>query len=281
MESSRWVVMGVSGCGKSTVGQALAGALAVSYVEGDQFHPPANVAKMSAGIALDDADRHDWLQTLAGQVHGARLQNIGLVLGCSALKRKYRDQLRLADPALRFAHLNGARELIAGRLQARVGHYMFARDVALPKPREYVSPDGSLVMPAYRVFQQGPANHLGHRFSDTLDTHGLVAAGANGRVVFTNGSENRTYSGVIGQGGGIGDLKQVANRGGESVAVDKAGNVYVANGQVFVYAPDGKEIGRIDVPERPLQLIFGGDGDGTLFILTHHTLYAAGGFNGH
>ncbi|MES2160137.1 MAG: gluconokinase [Pseudomonadota bacterium] len=124
MESTRWVVMGVSGCGKSTVGQALAGALAVSYVEGDQFHPPANVAKMSAGIALDDADRHDWLQTLAGQVHGARLQNIGLVLGCSALKRKYRDQLRLADPALRFAHLNGARELIAGRLQARVGHYM-------------------------------------------------------------------------------------------------------------------------------------------------------------
>ncbi|MFS2138769.1 glycosyl hydrolase family 28-related protein [Duganella sp. Dugasp56] len=158
---------------------------------------------------------------------------------------------------------------------------MFARDVALPKKREYVSPDGSLVMPAYRVFQQGPANHLGYRFSDTLDTHGLVAAGANGRVVFTNGSENRTFSGVIGQGGGIGDLKQVANRGGESVAVDKAGNVYVANGQVFVYAPDGKEIGRIDVPERPLQLIFGGDGDGTLFILTHHTLYAAGGFNGH
>ena len=158
---------------------------------------------------------------------------------------------------------------------------MFARDVALPKKREYVSPDGSLVMPAYRVFQQGPANHLGYRFSDTLDTHGLVAAGANGRVVFTNGSENRTFSGVIGQGGGIGDLKQVANRGGESVAVDKAGNVYVANGQVFVYAPDGKEIGRIDVPERPLQLIFGGDGDATLFILTHHTLYAAGGFNGH
>jgi gluconokinase len=124
MESTRWVVMGVSGCGKSTVGQALAGALAVPYIEGDQFHPPANVAKMSAGIALDDADRHDWLQTLAGQIHSARLLNTGLVLGCSALKRKYRDQLRAADPALRFAHLNGARELVAGRMQARVGHYM-------------------------------------------------------------------------------------------------------------------------------------------------------------
>jgi hypothetical protein len=97
---------------------------------------------------------------------------------------------------------------------------MFARDVALPKKREYVSPDGSLVLPAYRVFKQGPNDHLGWRFSDTLDTHGLVSAGANGRVVFTNGSENRTFSGVIGQGGGITDLKRVANRGGESAAVD-------------------------------------------------------------
>jgi hypothetical protein len=154
---------------------------------------------------------------------------------------------------------------------------MFARDVALPKQREYVSPDGSLVLPAYRVFKQGPVDHLGYRFSDTLDTHGLVSAGANGRVVFTNGSENRTFSGVIGQGGGITDLKLAANRGGESAAVDAAGNVYVANGQVFVYAPDGKEIGRIDVPERPLQLIFGGVDGKTLFILTHHSLYATGG----
>jgi hypothetical protein len=154
---------------------------------------------------------------------------------------------------------------------------MFARDVALPKKREYVSPDGSLVLPAYRVFQQGPANHLGWRFSDTLDTHGLVGAGANGRVVFTNGSENRTFSGVIGQGGGITDLKLAANRGGESASVDQAGNVYVANGQVFVYAPDGKEIGRIDVPERPLQLLFGGSDGRTLFILTHRALYSTGG----
>jgi hypothetical protein len=156
---------------------------------------------------------------------------------------------------------------------------MFARDVALPKKREYVSPDGSLVLPAYRMFKQGPNDHLGWRFSDSLDTYGLVSAGANGRVVFTNGSENRTFSGVIGQGGGITDLKRVANRGGESAAVDAAGNVYVANGQVFVYAPDGKEIGRIDVPERPLQLVFGGADGKTLFILTHHSLYATGGWN--
>lgn len=156
---------------------------------------------------------------------------------------------------------------------------MFARDVALPKQREYVSPDGSLVLPAYRVFKQGPADHLGWRWSDTLDTYGLVPAGANGRVVFTNGSENRTFSGVIGAGGGITDLKLAANRGGESAVVDRNGNVYVANGQVFVYGPDGKEIGRIDVPERPLQLIFGGADGRTLFILTHRSLYAAGGFD--
>lgn len=156
---------------------------------------------------------------------------------------------------------------------------MFARDVAKPKAREYVSPDGSLVLPAYRVFKQGPNDHLGYRFSDTLDTHGLVSAGANGRVVFTNGSENRTFSGVIGAGGGITDLKLAANRGGESAAVDRNGNVYVANGQVFVYAADGKEIGRIDVPERPLQLIFGGADGRTLFILTHHSLYATGEFH--
>lgn len=156
---------------------------------------------------------------------------------------------------------------------------MFARDVALPKQREYVSPDGSLALPAYRVFKQGPTDHLGWRWSDPLDSYGLVTAGANGRVVFTNGSENRTFSGVIGHGGGITDLRLAANRGGESAAVDRKGNVYVANGQVFVYAPDGRAIGRIDVPERPLQLIFGGADGRTLFILTHHTLYAAGGYD--
>jgi sugar lactone lactonase YvrE len=151
---------------------------------------------------------------------------------------------------------------------------MFARDVALPKAREYVSPDGSLVLPAYRVLRQGPANHLGYRWSDTLDTHGLVSTKAGERVYFTNGSENRTFSALVGRGGSVTDMKPVANRGGESVAVDHAGNVYVANGQVFVYAPDGKEISRIDVPERPLQLIFGGKDQRTLFILAHHALYA-------
>jgi gluconokinase len=124
MQSIRWVVMGVSGCGKSTVGQALATANGVGFVEGDQFHPEANVAKMSAGVALNDDDRADWLLTLQAQIREAHERGEGLVISCSALKRRYRDLLREGDPALRFAHLNGPKELIASRMQARVGHYM-------------------------------------------------------------------------------------------------------------------------------------------------------------
>ena len=120
----RWVVMGVSGCGKSTVGLHLADARGDVYVEGDAFHPPANVAKMSAGQPLNDDDRSDWLRALKGQIRAAREEGLGLVLACSALKRSYRDLLREADPALRFAHLQGPRELIAERLSARTDHYM-------------------------------------------------------------------------------------------------------------------------------------------------------------
>lgn len=123
-DTIRWVVMGVSGCGKSTVGQALAQALDVPFVEGDQFHPAANVAKMAAGIALEDADRAGWLHALRERIRAAREQGSGLVLSCSALKRRYRDLLREGDPALRFAHLDGPRTLIAERMRARAGHYM-------------------------------------------------------------------------------------------------------------------------------------------------------------
>jgi carbohydrate kinase (thermoresistant glucokinase family) len=116
--------MGVSGCGKSTVGAALAHAFDLPFLEGDAFHPPANVTKMSAGIPLDDSDRAGWLQVLADEIRLAREGGTGLVLSCSALKRRYRDLLRQADPALQFVHLHGPRTLIAERIQARVGHYM-------------------------------------------------------------------------------------------------------------------------------------------------------------
>jgi gluconokinase len=120
----RWVVMGVSGCGKSSIGLQLASALQIPFLEGDTYHSYANVAKMSAGVPLTDADRADWLHSLHREIRDARLRNSGLVLSCSALKRSYRDLLRSADPELRFAHLAGPRELIAARMAARKDHYM-------------------------------------------------------------------------------------------------------------------------------------------------------------
>jgi sugar lactone lactonase YvrE len=152
---------------------------------------------------------------------------------------------------------------------------MFAREVGTPKAQEYVSPDGSIALPAFRVWQQGPTDHVGWRWSSGLIANGLVGARQGERLFVTNGSENRTYSGTVGQGGTLTGLQPFANRGGESVAVDDRGRVYVANGQVFVYDSDGNQVGRIDVPERPLQILFGGPDRRTLFILTHHALYAA------
>jgi hypothetical protein len=151
---------------------------------------------------------------------------------------------------------------------------MFARDVGAPKAQAYLSPDGSLSLPAFRVWQQGPPDHVGWRWADSLQAHGLIGAALGERVFVTNESEGKTYSGQVGPSGALTDLKVFANRGGESVAVDGQGRVFVANGQIFQYEPDGRLAGRIDVPERPLQLIFGGPDGRTLFVLTHHALYA-------
>jgi len=151
---------------------------------------------------------------------------------------------------------------------------MFARDMGSLKAEEYVSPDGSLVLPAFPTHEQGPPNFLGWRFSDTLDTYGFVTARPGERLFLSNGSEDKTYRGIVGPGGSVTGLKPFVNRGGESVAVGPDGRVYIANGQIFIYAADGSEVGRIDVPERPLQLIFGGAKGRTLFILAHHALFA-------
>ena len=120
----RWVVMGVSGCGKSEIGRRLAAVLEIAYAEGDDDHPPANVAKMAAGTPLTDVDRHDWLLLLQSRIAQAAAQGQGLVLSCSSLKRRYRDLLRAGDPALVFVHLQGERELIARRMRERPGHFM-------------------------------------------------------------------------------------------------------------------------------------------------------------
>ncbi|MEV8533578.1 gluconokinase [Streptomyces sp. NPDC051211] len=116
------VVMGVAGTGKTTVGLLLAAALGVPYAEGDAFHPPANIAKMSSGIPLEDADRGPWLDAVGAWAGGCG--ELGGVVSCSALKRTYRDRLRSAAPAVVFVHLTGERALIERRMTARTGHFM-------------------------------------------------------------------------------------------------------------------------------------------------------------
>ena len=115
------VVMGVSGSGKSTVGAAVAQRLRVPFADADDFHPPANIAKMTAGQALDDHDRRPWLEAI-GEWLAAHPD--GAVISCSALKRSYRDQLRHHAPAVAFLHLQGEREVIARRQASRPGHFM-------------------------------------------------------------------------------------------------------------------------------------------------------------
>ena len=116
------VAMGVSGSGKSTVGAALAQRLRVPFADADDFHPPANVAKMTAGHALDDDDRRPWLESIGEWL--AAHAGTGGVMSCSALKRAYRDQLRGHAPTAEFVHLAGSREVIARRQASRPGHFM-------------------------------------------------------------------------------------------------------------------------------------------------------------
>src|SRR6478736_1060106 len=115
------VVMGVSGSGKSTLGAALAQRLRVPFADADDLHPPANIAKMSAGHALDDQDRYPWLEAVGGWLAD---HPDGGVMGCSAVRRKYRDQLSHHAPDVRFVYLEGDREVIERRQASRPGHFM-------------------------------------------------------------------------------------------------------------------------------------------------------------
>ncbi|MFD7666176.1 gluconokinase [Streptomyces sp. NPDC059788] len=116
------VVMGVAGTGKTTIGPLVAADLGVPYAEGDDFHPPANIAKMSAGTPLDDADRWPWLDAIGAWAHDRHGR--GGVVSSSALKRAYRDRLRAAAPGVVFLHLTGDRSLIESRMAERKGHFM-------------------------------------------------------------------------------------------------------------------------------------------------------------
>ena len=163
------VVMGVSGCGKSSVARPLAQGLGVDYLEGDDWHTPENVARMRAGIPLTDADRQQWLERLAARLAEARQAGAGLVVSCSALRRRYRDVLRSGAPELRLLYLEGSAELLAQRTSQRQGHFMppsllasqlqtleppgadenvLVQDVALPVPEIVQAALSWLVSPA-------------------------------------------------------------------------------------------------------------------------------------
>jgi gluconokinase len=117
----RIVIMGVAGCGKSSVGAGLSARLGIPYFDGDDLHPAANVEKMRAGTPLSDEDRWPWLETVGAQLR----ENAPMIIGCSALKRCYRDRIRdAAGGPVTFVHLVGSRDLIAARMAQRQGHYM-------------------------------------------------------------------------------------------------------------------------------------------------------------
>ena len=116
--------MGVSGCGKTTIGAALAARLGWAFLEGDALHPPANVAKMAAGTPLDDEDRWPWLHAIAARIDAWRADGVSGVVACSALKRVYRDVLIGARGDVRLVYLRGDRDMIGARLVGRTGHFM-------------------------------------------------------------------------------------------------------------------------------------------------------------
>ncbi len=142
------VLMGVAGSGKTTVGRALAERLGCAFFDGDDFHPPHNVARMAAGVPLTDEERLPWLATLQALLHEHLSRGEGVVLACSALKRHYREQLRARNDKVLFFFLDGDYELISQRMQHRPDHFMppsllqsqFA-DLERPGPEEAVGLD--------------------------------------------------------------------------------------------------------------------------------------------
>lgn len=148
------IVMGVSAAGKTVVGRALADALAWRFVEGDDYHPAANVEKMKHGTPLNDEDRAPWLAALHDVIAEAATHGDHAVVACSALKRAYRDVLRLSDEpeAVQFVHLDVPEQVLAERLAHRHGHFMppsllKSQLDTLEMPRDAFCVDGTLPVP--------------------------------------------------------------------------------------------------------------------------------------
>lgn len=122
VQGPRVVVMGVSGCGKSTIGALVADAMGAVFMDADSLHPLANIAKMAAGTPLTDEDRWPWLEIVGQELAAAGAD--GVVLACSALRRTYRDAIREKAPDTVFLHLSGTRAVLESRLEGRSGHFM-------------------------------------------------------------------------------------------------------------------------------------------------------------
>ena len=124
METRFFIVMGVSGCGKSSVGQSLAQSLGWDFYDADDFHPPANITKMASGTPLDDSDRAPWLASLNELISSSLKADHPGVLACSALKERYRQQLMNGNDGVQIVYLKGSYDLIWSRMEERADHYM-------------------------------------------------------------------------------------------------------------------------------------------------------------
>jgi sugar lactone lactonase YvrE len=149
----------------------------------------------------------------------------------------------------------------------------FLETVPVKLPYQFISPDGTTFLPAGEDFVSGEL-YYGSKLNNTLRAFGFAPVVRGRPFYVTDESGEKTYSASVGDDGTIGNLKLFAEQGGESVAPDSKGNVYIAAGQVYVYNPAGEMIDTIDVPERPSQLLFGGPDGNTLFILARSSLYA-------
>jgi sugar lactone lactonase YvrE len=160
-----------------------------------------------------------------------------------------------------------------GMIPVRAVDAWESNDIATARPYQYISPDHSIFIPAAEDFIQGTLS-WGTKMADILHAFGIAKATPGQPFYVSDEAQEKTYKANVTDSGTITDMQLFADAGGESVIQDKTGNVYLAAGQVQVYSPDGKTIGRIDVPERPIDLVFGGPDHRTLFILTHASLYA-------
>jgi len=166
------VVMGVSGSGKSTIGRRLADTLGYAFLEGDDLHPPANIAKMSAGMPLDDADRAAWLDGIARWMEAQRVAGRSAVVACSALKRAYRERLRRAGPAVWFVYLEVDHQELARRMRGRE-HFM-PPELLGSQLATLEEPDRD--EPSLRIDANGSIEATVARALDALNQQGILAS---------------------------------------------------------------------------------------------------------